>query len=150
MTQLYKNQYISKILGITEPFLMIDQFDLIKKGKSGIAIKKLSNSDWFFSCHLPKYQVMPATLLTEGMLQTMVLLIYLSYEHNDEPALVTDIKVKQFSSAKPNQEIVFDAQLKSFRRGISKGEVACTADGKLLCRGEFSYASPHLMLIPTK
>jgi len=93
---------------------------------------------------------MPATLLTEGMLQTMVLLIYSSHEHNNQPALITDINVKQFSSARPDQEIIFKAELLSFRRGISKGEVTSMADGELLSRGKFTYASPHLMILPKK
>lgn len=140
---------ISKRLDITDPFLMIDEFEEVDAGKSARSIKYLGDQEWFFDCHLPKSQVMPATLQLEGMLQTLVLLIYSAADHGDEPAYITDMKVKQIAAAKPSQNINYEAELTSFRRGIAKGIVRGESDGKVICRGEFSYASPHLMALPS-
>ena len=55
-------EQISTALDITAPFLMIDNYELIEKGKTAIATKSISVDDWFFECHLPKSGVMPGTL----------------------------------------------------------------------------------------
>ena len=139
---------IADQLDITEPFLMIDEFEVVDPGVSARAIKRLTSEDWFFKCHLPSVQVMPATLQVEGMLQTMVLLIYSTEDHGEHRSYVTDINIKLVSAAKPGQDITFEAHLSSFRRGIAKGEVVGLSDGQAICRGAFRYASPHLMAKP--
>lgn len=140
---------ISARLDITAPFLMIDSFQITEAGQAARATKTLHADDWYFAAHLPSSQVMPATLLTEAMLQTLVLLIYESVDHGAHRSFIHDIAVKVMNAAKPGQELVLDARLLSFKRGIAKGEVVATADGKVLARGNFSYASPHLMALPS-
>jgi 3-hydroxyacyl-[acyl-carrier-protein] dehydratase len=149
MTTKFTRDEIASRLDITDPFLMIDDFEVIEPGRLARATKELTKEDWFFDCHLPKSQVMPATLQTEGMLQSLVLLIYAAENHGEHRSFVTNISVNLISAAEPGQKIIYEARLKSFRRGIAKGEVTSTADGKTLCKGEFSYASPHLMTLPT-
>ena len=141
---------ISAKLDITDPFLMIDSFRMGDDGATAFATKDLQSEDWFFDCHLPGEQVMPATLQIEGMLQTLVLLIYAAKDHGAKRSFVTDINAKLLSAATPGLSITYEASLKSFRRGIAKGEVIGTSEGKVLCRGEFGYASPHLMAVPTQ
>lgn len=127
---------------------MIDRFEIVESGRLARATKDLTDQDWFFDCHLPKSRVMPATLQIEGMLQTLVLLIYDQHPHGDHRSFVTDVAVKLISAATPGQSIVYQAELQSARRGIAKGIVTGTSGGRLLCRGEFRYASPHLMVLP--
>ena len=129
---------------------MIDEYEEIEKGQSARSKKILNDDDWFFQCHLPESKVMPATLQIEGMLQTLVLLLYETIDHGDLPALITDINVKILSSVLPCQDIIYEALLMSFRRGITKGSVVGRINNKVLCKGEFSYASPHLMPLPLK
>ena len=139
---------ISDLLEISDPFLMIDGFDLIEEGKSGRGTKVLAEDDWYFRCHLPSVQAMPATLLIEGMLQSMVSLIYMTVDHGANRSFVTDIQTKLSSGGAPGMKMTYDAELISFRRGIAKGEVTGSSNEKLICWGAFSYASPHLMVAP--
>lgn len=141
---------IAKLLDITDPFLMIDQFEIIEQGKQALATKILGKDDWYFQSHLPKSQVMPATLQIEGMLQTLVLLIYKSIEHGEHRAFINDIQVKLLAPVTPKSNIDYHATLLSTRRGITKGEVIGRSDAKMVCKGEFAYASPHLMALPVK
>ncbi|MBL4603167.1 MAG: hypothetical protein JKY84_10490 [Emcibacteraceae bacterium] len=138
---------ISDRLDISPPFLMIDVYEEITTGERAIGTKHLKSDDWFLNCHLPKDQAMPATLQTEGMLQTLVLLIYSKEDHGDHRSFITDSKVKFKSSPEPGHDIIYEAQLLSFRRGIAKGTVVGTSNGKEICSGEFTYASPHLMVL---
>ena len=67
---------------------------------------------------------MPAALTIEGMLQTLALLIYSTMDHSFEKAYIVDIKTKLLSSiTEVDSEIIYDAKLSSFKRGISKGTV---------------------------
>ena len=139
---------ISRRLDITDPFLMIDSFEETEPGKRARATKKLSEKDWFFDCHLPRSRVMPATLQIEGMLQTMVLLIYAAADHGEHRSFVTNVDVRLVAAGIPDQTITYEATLTAFKRGIAKGEVTGSAEGSVVCRGAFTYASPHLMAIP--
>ncbi|TMO57474.1 3-hydroxyacyl-ACP dehydratase FabZ family protein [Pseudoalteromonas phenolica] len=141
---------LSELLDIQDPFLMIDAYELIEAGQSAIGVKHLDAQDWFFQCHLPKSGVMPGTMQIEGMLQTLVLLIYDSFPHGENRALVNEIKVKLLSTitVKSSTEIKYEARIISMRRGICKGEVKGFREGELICSGEFTYASPHLMATP--
>ncbi|MEG3618308.1 FabA/FabZ family ACP-dehydratase [Magnetovibrio sp. PR-2] len=150
MTMKLSKDEISARLDITEPFLMIDAFEEIVTGKTAQGTKRLNPDDWYFACHLPKSQVMPATLQIEGMLQTLVLLIYAAQDHGEHRAFITNVNVQLVSAAVPETDIDYEAELLSFRRGIAKGKVEGISNGETICRGEFTYASPHLMSLPAK
>ncbi|MBB4314666.1 3-hydroxyacyl-ACP dehydratase FabZ family protein [Roseospira marina] len=148
MPQPMSRADIASRLDITDPFLMIDTFETLEPGRRARATKELHSNAWFFACHLPALQVMPATLQLEGMLQTLVLLIYAAGDHGAHRAYVTNVKSQLSATATPGQTITFDAELSAFRRGIATGTVTTTANGVHLSRGEFRYASPHLMAAP--
>ncbi len=139
---------LSGALEIKAPFLMIDSFKLSENGKVGYGLKRLTPGDWFFDCHLKSQMVMPATLQIEGMLQTMVMLIYQSVEHGTARSFITDIDVKLLNAAKPGISIEYEAKILRSGRGIFKGEVTGKSNDLTICKGAFSYASPHLMIMP--
>lgn len=149
-------QALSQLLDITPPFLMLDSV-CVSQGETltdwhADGSKQLSADDWFFACHLPSVQAMPATLITEGMLQTLVSLIYCSIDHGAHRSYVTHLQVQLQRGATVGEQLRFRAHLVSNRRGILKGQVdvfAVTPSGEQsIGRGDFQYASPHLMVLP--
>ena len=148
MTEVIEGDLLSKTLDITEPFLMIDSFKLSENGVVGYGLKSLMAEDWFFDCHLPSQMVMPATLQIEGMLQTMVMLIYQTADHGKARSFITDIDVKLFNAVSPGVNIEYEAKIFMARRGIFKGKVIGKSNEQTICKGAFSYASPHLMNTP--
>lgn len=143
---------LSSLLDITAPFLMLDSLT-VTAGSTlsdwrANAHKQLSTDDWFFACHLPSQQAMPATLITEGMLQTLVSLIYCSIDHGAHRSFVTHLNVHLQQGASAGDRLSFDAELISCRRGLIKGKVQVYANEQVIGRGEFQYASPHLMALP--
>ena len=62
------------------PFLLIDKVIDIKKNKSIIAQKNVSNNEPFFQGHFPDYPVFPGVLLLEAMAQATAIL---DIESND-------------------------------------------------------------------
>ena len=146
MSKILSEKEISERLDITAPFLMIDEWQETVPGEKALGRKHLKNDDWFFACHLPKDKAMPASLLMEGMLQTLVLLIYAREPHGDNRSFINDSRTKFLAAPEPGETVTYEAELQSFRRGIAKGTVTGISNGKTICSGEFTYASPHLMV----
>ena len=117
MTKVFEGSLLSKALEITEPFLMIDSFRLLENGTVGYGSKSLKAEELFFDCHLRSQMVMPATLQIEGMLQTMVMLIYQTVDHGKARSFITNIDVKLLNAARP-EFIEYEAKMLSSRRGI--------------------------------
>ncbi len=146
----YANGDLIRLLDITPPFLCIDSVEVNLSEMTAKGIQKLDKKDWFFDCHLPSKKVMPATLIVEGMLQTLASLIYSCENHLGLLSLITDINVKIKESAKPETELEYHATLLSNRRGIIKGQVKVLSNGNLIGSGSFEYATPELLIVPTK
>ena len=89
---LNKDQ-LSKLLKISDPFLMIDKLTNIVAGKTGCGIKNMHLNDWFYKCHFINEPVMPGTLQVEAMLQTIVALIYLGQKNKCSISLITKTSV---------------------------------------------------------
>lgn len=147
----FTSKEISDLLEIMPPFLMLDRL-VVTPAKElrdwrAEGFKQLNSTDWFFSSHLPSTQTMPATLISEGMLQTLVSLIYCCVDHGINRSLITHLKLQIKRSAKPSELLNFKAHLISNRHGILKGEVVVLTNKKEIAIGEFQYASPHIMLI---
>ena len=140
---------ISKKLDIYEPFLMIDKININISEKVAKSKKFLSQESWFFKCHIPNEQIMPASLIVEGMLQTMALLIYECLDHDYEKTFIVDIKSKIISKVKPSDKLLtYQAYLLYSNRGILKGKVEAYTNSQKKAEGSFIYASPKLMTLP--
>jgi 3-hydroxyacyl-[acyl-carrier-protein] dehydratase len=146
--KLNKDEII-QILNIKPPFLFVDKIDVFSLSKSALGQKKLTSVEWFFNCHLPAEHVMPGTLLTEAMLQTLVAIIYSIEGHVGKIAFVTEMNTKLLSKASPGDDLLIEAKLTSFERGISKGEATVSKNKqKKVCFGEFTFVSPHALPKP--
>jgi 3-hydroxyacyl-[acyl-carrier-protein] dehydratase len=133
----------SKLLEVTSPFLFIDYVDRLIPGKCARGHLNLEKEDWFFKCHLPREQTMPGTLLTEAMLQTLVLTLYTMEGHHGKPSFITAMQINLLSKVGPRTKLRIEASLKSYRRGLAQGEARVLEEDKVVCRGLFTYVSPH-------
>lgn len=134
---------ITKYLDITPPFLMIDRVEALVPGKSARAVKDLTGDDWFFKCHLPGELAMPGALQIEAMLQTLVLTLYTMAGHEGKLSFITNITTKLFSKVSPGKQLVIEAELLSYKRGMAKGRAVGMVNGDKVCEGEFTFISPH-------
>ena len=139
---------ITQYLEISPPFLMIDYVKEIIPGKSAHGIKKLTENDWFFKCHMQRELVMPGTLQIETMLQTLALTIHTMERHKGKFSYITDINTKLFSKISPGYQFIIHADLSSYKRGIAKGVAVGKINDTKVCQGEFTFISPHDMPRP--
>ena len=91
---------------------------------------------------------MPGTLQIEAMLQTLVLTIYTMEGHKGKFSFISNINTKLFSKISPNNRFVIHADLISYKRGIANGVAVGKINNVKVCQGEFTFISPHGMLIP--
>ena len=139
---------ITGYLEIFPPFLMIDYVKEIIPGESAHGIKKLTEDDWFFKCHMQRELAMPGTLQIEAMLQTLVLTIYTMEGHKDKFSYISQINTKLFSKIAPGNQFDIHADLLSYNRGIAKGVAVGKINDATVCQGEFTHISPHDMPHP--
>ena len=119
---LEQNQ-ISTQLDIKDPFLMIDEIKIDLNQKKAKSSKILNKNDWFFACHMPTSPVMPATLQMEGMLQTLVLLIYNCSEKKISKSFIVDAKTKFYTKVFKQPMINYYAELKSENKELGFASV---------------------------
>ena len=146
-TSLSKTEIAAR-LNISYPFLLLDRVENLIPGQSAVGHRQLKADDWFFGCHLPSEQVMPGTLLTEAMLQTLVLVIYAMTGHEARSAFIVDIQTRLYEKVGPGSDLTIEAKLSSYKRGVAKGEAITWKDAKRVATGLFTFASPHDMAQP--
>ncbi len=137
-------QEISKLLDITAPFLMLDEAVDVKPGGNAHCVLSVSGHDWFMKAHLPSVKMMPGTLLTESMLQSTVLILYTMEDFGTNFAYVNRLNVKLLGNIQPPAKLDIFAYADSFKRGMLMAHAEVKAGSELICKGEFSYACPHL------
>jgi 3-hydroxyacyl-[acyl-carrier-protein] dehydratase len=135
---------VSRCIRIFDPFLMIDGISEFIERDCAVGYKSVAENDWYMKSHLPEDLVMPATLQVEGMLQTMVTLIYKSFDHKGSSAFINKFDVSLLAPVKPGNFIQYYAKLTSFRRGICKGIIVGKVEERDVCHASVTYASPSL------
>ncbi|MDR1488854.1 MAG: 3-hydroxyacyl-ACP dehydratase FabZ [Holosporales bacterium] len=79
---------IKKLIPHRYPFLMLDRVDSVVPSESCIAIKNVSNNEWFFEGHFPKSPIMPGVLIIEALAQTACVLAAKTIDTNQVLDLV--------------------------------------------------------------
>lgn len=73
-------------------FILVDRILRVEKGKEGLFLKNVSQSEDYFADHFPESPVMPGALILEGFEQASQLLIGFSREFVSYPNLDQVIK----------------------------------------------------------
>lgn len=143
MNSLNKEE-IAELININSPFLMIDSAEEICPGYSSESTMFLPQDLWFFNCHLKEENVVPGVLLTEAMLQTLILSIYTIQDANKLIPFVVETSCKFYKKVSANEVIKFFAKLTYNRRGFFKGNVQGFVLENLVCYGDFVLVIPQL------
>lgn len=144
---MYSIDFISNVLNIYEPFLMIDEIIEVNPGNFSKSKKNINNTEWFFKCHLPEQGVMPLTLITEGMLQNTAFCVSMTQENSGKISFI-----KRIDNLEINKKVTFElkelyffTELISYKRGIYVFYSTCTSNNQIICSAYFQFVSPHLL-----
>ena len=134
---------LSKLLKIEDPFLMIDKAYNIVPGKSGLGIKILSNESWFYKCHFVGNPVMPGTLQSEAMLQTIIAIILCSGDLKKKDYLITKSSCNFYSKIEKEGELKIEAEILNNRRGAVEAKANISFNQSKVSDGSFKFFNPN-------
>jgi UDP-3-O-[3-hydroxymyristoyl] N-acetylglucosamine deacetylase / 3-hydroxyacyl-[acyl-carrier-protein] dehydratase len=137
---------IMKILPHRYPFLLIDRILEIEMDTQRIVgMKNVTYNEPFFVGHFPEKPIMPGVLITEAMAQCGgILLMQTIDDAENKLAFFTTIENAKFKKqVVPGDQLIFEMQIISFRRGFCKMKGKTYKGyigGEVACEGEFNIA----------
>jgi UDP-3-O-[3-hydroxymyristoyl] N-acetylglucosamine deacetylase/3-hydroxyacyl-[acyl-carrier-protein] dehydratase len=131
---------IQEIMPHRYPFLLVDRIIELVDRERLVAIKNVTINEPFFVGHFPGHPIMPAVLIIEAMAQAGGVLLMNSV---DDPKnyLVYFTRVDNAKFRRPvlpGDQLRFELELKSLRRGICTMQGRTYVDGKLTAEAELS------------
>ena len=121
------------------PFLLIDKIIDLKKSKSIVAQKNVSNNEPFFQGHFPDYPVFPGVLLLESMAQATAILYVESNKRDMSNQLYYFVGVDKARFKKqviPGDIVIINASLIQSKRDMHKFSAECRVDNKVVCTAD--------------
>ena len=131
---------IKKLIPHRHPFLLIDKVIDIKKNKSIIAQKNVSNNEPFFQGHFPGEPIMPGVLSLEVLCQAGS---FLMLNQVDNPLsknmFFTTVEKARFKRPiRPGDQLQIEVNLVKRKLNLCKFHGKCNIDGGLAVDAQFS------------
>jgi len=128
------------------PLLFIDYVREIIPGKSADGFKNFSYNEWFFPAHYEDEPNVPGFIQIESLTQ-LFLMTFLTLPGNKgkKTAFVSIENAKFKKKIIPGDRLDIKAELKSYTRGIAKGESIGYVNGELACSVDLVIAIPDVL-----
>lgn len=138
---MLNKEQIKEIIPQREPFLMIDEVEEYIPGESAVAYKKVEKTEWYFQGHFPGNPIMPGVLITESLAQTGAVAILSMEENKGKNALFGGIdKMKFKKMVVPGDRLKLEVNIIKRKGPIGIGEAVATVEGKMVAKGELTFA----------
>ena len=132
---------ICEIIPQRAPFLMIDRVEELESGKHAVAYKNVCINEWYFGGHFPGNPIMPGVLIVEALAQTGAVAILSLEENKGKNALFAGIdKMKFKQMVVPGDVLRLEVNVIKCKGPIGVGEAIATVDGKVVAKGELTFA----------
>jgi UDP-3-O-[3-hydroxymyristoyl] N-acetylglucosamine deacetylase/3-hydroxyacyl-[acyl-carrier-protein] dehydratase len=131
---------IENIMPHRYPFLLVDRIIELEDKKRVVGIKNVTINEPFFQGHFPGHPIMPAVLIIEAMAQVGGVLL-LNTVDDPRKYLVYFTRVDKAKFRRPvipGDQLRFELELKSLRRGMCLMNGRAFVDGKLTAEAEMS------------
>ena len=139
---------LSKLIRISDPFLMIDKIVNLIPGQSGTAIKNIGKEEWFYKSHFTDEPVMPGTLQVEAMLQTIVAIVYSNPDmKNKKNCLITKAATNFYPKINAVGELKIEAKIVKNDRGAIEAKAIVFFNNKKSSDGLYKYFNPEMLKI---
>lgn len=128
------------------PVLLIDRIISLEPGKSAVGLKCFTYNEWFFPAHFEDDPNVPGFVQIESLVQTFIM-TFLSLEKykgmKTNFVSINNIKFKR--KIIPGDQLIINAMLNSFKRGIAIGCATSTVNGDIACSAEFVVSLPDIL-----
>ena len=139
-TGVWDINLIQEIMPHRYPFLLVDRIIELEDRKRVVGIKNVTINEPFFSGHFPGHPIMPAVLIIEAMAQTGGVML-LNTVDDPKKYLVYFTRVDKAKFRRPvlpGDQLRFELEMKSLRRGLCTMQGFAYVDGKLAAEAELS------------
>jgi UDP-3-O-[3-hydroxymyristoyl] N-acetylglucosamine deacetylase / 3-hydroxyacyl-[acyl-carrier-protein] dehydratase len=122
------------------PFLLVDRILELEDRKRVVGIKNVTINEHFFTGHFPGHPIMPAVLIIEAMAQTGGVML-LNTVDDPRKYLVYFTRVDKAKFRRPvvpGDQLRFELEMKSLRRGMCTMQGFAYVDGALAAEAELS------------
>jgi len=136
---LFDIQGILNIMPHRYPFLLIDRILDLEPGKRVVALKNVTINEPFFQGHFPNHPIMPGVLILEAMAQAGgVLLLNAIDDPQSKVVYFMSISNAKFRHpVTPGDQLRFELEMHSFRRGACKMSGRTFVEDKLVANADF-------------
>ena len=141
---------VEALLPHRAPFLLVDE---VLEGEAGVrcvALRTLTDDDFWFAGHFPGNPVMPGVLIVEALAQTATIAAASGGDIAGKIGLFAGIdKVRFKRVVKPGDTLRLEAEIVAVHGPVGRAKVRATVDGQLACRGELMFAIVDAAAIET-
>lgn len=131
---------IKELIPHRDPFLFIDECNIIERGKKGNANKVFSENEYFFQGHFPNNPIVPGVIIVEAMAQTAGVVISNDLtNYKDKSVLFMSVNKAKFRKPiLPNYKVFFEVELIQNVKDVYKFKGLALYDKTKVAEAEFS------------
>ncbi len=131
---------IKELIPHRDPFLFIDECNIIEKGKKGNANKVFLENEYFFQGHFPNNPIVPGVIIVEAMAQTAGVVISDDLtNYKDKSVLFMSVNKAKFRKPiLPNYKVFFEVELIQNVKDVYKFKGLALYDKTKVAEAEFS------------
>ena len=131
---------IKKLIPHREPFLFIEDCEIIEPGKSGISTRIFYENEYFFEGHFPNNPIVPGVVIVEALAQTAGVVVSVNLnDKNDKSVLFMSINKAKFRKpVLPNHKITFKVEIINSIKNVYKFSGKAFHVNSLVAESEFS------------
>ena len=133
-------EQIKKLIPHRDPFLFLDNCEIIVPGEYGKSEKYFSHDEYFIKGHIPKNPIVPGVIIVEAMAQTAGIVVsYKLREYKEKSVLFMSVNKAKFRKPiLPNERVSFEVKFLNSVRGVYKFEGICFKENVKVSEAEFS------------
>ena len=124
---------------------MIDYVTDVEPGVHAKGYKNLSNNEWYFPVHFPGGPNMPGALQLEAMAQMLTVALTTQEGLEGKVTHALEHKVRFRKEVLPGEQLVIEANIISWRRGICKGRAIGYTHGEVACEADMLITIPDIL-----
>ena len=131
---------IKELIPHRDPFLFIDECEILVEGEHGKSSKVFHSNEYFFEGHFPNNPIVPGVIIVEAMAQTAGIVVsYKLKDFKEKSVLFMSVNKAKFRKPiLPNDHVSFEVKFLNSVRDVYKFEGICLKENIKVCEAEFS------------